>query len=235
MPPVCTAATAVPDRTWPPNHRFVSVAITGVTDPDGDPVTVTVTGITQDEDVDAAGVADGSTCPDGAGMGTPLGRVRDERSSKGNGRVYHVMFRADDDRGGSCMGTVDVCIPLHKGGTCVADGTLVDADGPPCVATCPDVCDIERALAAAFCPQPLPVKVDRRILAGRHALERAGRAPTTTAQKHLVTKALQLLESARSRVMDAQADGMTSPECADAVRAALDETRMRGNAWIAVH
>ncbi|MEO5618745.1 MAG: hypothetical protein ABIS67_13340 [Candidatus Eisenbacteria bacterium] len=47
--PVC--GTAVPDRTvlWPPDHRLVPVSIQGVSDPDGDPVTIRVTRVTQDE------------------------------------------------------------------------------------------------------------------------------------------------------------------------------------------
>jgi hypothetical protein len=36
---------------WAPNHQFVPIAIMGVTDPDGDAVTITVTGVTQDEPV----------------------------------------------------------------------------------------------------------------------------------------------------------------------------------------
>jgi hypothetical protein len=210
----------------------VTVTIGGVTDPDGDPVGITVTGITQDEDVD--GEADGSTCPDGAGVGRNVGRIRLERSSKGNGRSYHVSFQADDDRGGSCTGTVDVCVPLHKGDPCGPDGTFVDADGPPCVGTCPDICDLERALAQAFCSTSLPVKIDRRIVATRHALDRAARDIPVTTQRHLVTKALQLLDSARSRVTDAQVDGTISFDCATTVRAALDDTRTRIAAWLAV-
>ena len=47
-PPSCAGATAG-GQIWPPNHKFVARSITGVTDADGDPVTVTITGITQDE------------------------------------------------------------------------------------------------------------------------------------------------------------------------------------------
>ena len=209
----------------------MTVTIAGVTDPDGDPVSITVTGITQDEDVD--GAADGSTCPDGAGIGRDVGRVRLERSSRGNGRTYHVTFRADDDRGGSCTGDVDFCIPLHKGDGCGTAGTFVDADGPPCVGTCPDLCDLERALAEAFCSTALPVKIDRRLIAARHALERAARGVPSTTQKHLVTKALQLLDSARARVAEAQTDATISSDCAADIRAALDETRARVSAWLA--
>jgi hypothetical protein len=205
-----------------------------VTDPDGDPVAITVTAITQDEDVNAD--AHGPTCPDGAGVGTPVGRLRWERSSKGNGRAYHVSFGADDARGGSCTGTVDVCVPLHRGGMCVDDGTEVDADGPPCSGTCPDICDIERSLAAAFCPDgPLPVRVDRRIQAARRALEHAARALSPATAKRLVLKSGQLLDTARTRLADAETASTIDAGCADALTTAFDATRARANTWIGLH
>jgi len=34
---------------WPPNHKFVDITITNILDPDGDPLAVTITKITQDE------------------------------------------------------------------------------------------------------------------------------------------------------------------------------------------
>ncbi|MEW6757457.1 MAG: CARDB domain-containing protein, partial [Acidobacteriota bacterium] len=48
-PPDCTRAAASPARLWPPNHKLRGVTVGGVTDPDGDPVTLAVTAITQDE------------------------------------------------------------------------------------------------------------------------------------------------------------------------------------------
>lgn len=49
--PDCSAATVSPSLLWPPRHQLVPVSIAGVTDPDGDPVTIAVTGVTQDEPV----------------------------------------------------------------------------------------------------------------------------------------------------------------------------------------
>lgn len=46
-PFVCRAATIAPTRLWPANHKFVSVTISGVTDPDNDPVTTAVTAVFQ--------------------------------------------------------------------------------------------------------------------------------------------------------------------------------------------
>ena len=47
--PNCSDAYAEPACLWPPNHRMVQVTILGVTDPDDDPVTITITSITSDE------------------------------------------------------------------------------------------------------------------------------------------------------------------------------------------
>jgi hypothetical protein len=212
----------------------VSVAIGGVVDPDGDPVTITVLGVEQDEPVD--GLADGSTCPDGAGQGTAVGRLRWERGAKGNGRTYHVQFRAEDNRSGSCEGTVEVCVPLHRSESCVADAGLVDSDGPPCAGTCPDLCDIGRNLAAAFCPgELLSAKVDRRILGARRAIERAARAPTIAGAKRLVMRSLQSLATARSRVAEAETAGTLSAGCAATLKDAFDATRTTANAWLAAN
>jgi hypothetical protein len=130
-PPDCTAATAAPEEVWPPKHKFADVAITGVTDPDGDPVTLGITGIAQDEPVE--GLGDGNTCPDGLGVGTDVASVRAERSGTkkvpGDGRVYHISFTAEDGQGGECSGTVSVCVPHDqgRGSTCVDGGPLFDS------------------------------------------------------------------------------------------------------------
>lgn len=97
----------------------------GVTDPNGDVVTITITGITQDEPVD--GKADGHTAPDGMGVGTPTAAVRAERSGRGDGRVYAISFSADDGRGGTCQGVVNVSVPKRKGGTAIDSGQLFDS------------------------------------------------------------------------------------------------------------
>ncbi len=132
-PPVCTGATAGPSTLWPPNHQMVPISITGVTDPDGDPVTITATGITQDEAVRETGIGSGNTAPD-ASL-SPLA-VRSERNGNpktpGNGRVYHIDFTADDGKGGSCNGTVKVCVPHDQrpGATCVDGGPLFNSLAP---------------------------------------------------------------------------------------------------------
>ncbi|MBI3111673.1 MAG: HYR domain-containing protein [Ignavibacteriales bacterium] len=123
--PNCTAAPSIAEL-WPPNHKMVNITIQGVTDPDGDPVTITITKITQDEPLNTLG--DGNTEPDGAGVGTSIAQVRAERSGTprvpGNGRVYRITYSASDGRGGECTGSVAVCVPHDQGGrsVCIDDG-----------------------------------------------------------------------------------------------------------------
>lgn len=121
--PSCAGATAAPASLWPPNGRLVTVSIADVTDPDGDPVTLTVTGIRQDEPLTRAGI------PDATGLGTPGAQVRADRAGQGDGRVYHLSFEARDDKGGVCTGTVKVCV-LHDrrpGAACGDGGPLFDS------------------------------------------------------------------------------------------------------------
>ena len=125
-PPDCRAAVADPAELWPPNHRFVGVSVVGVTDPDGEPVTITIAGVTQDE-------PPGTTCPDGTGVGTTSASLRAERLGSGDGRVYQVSFTADDGRGGRCSGTVTVCVPHDQraGHICGDQGPLFDSSVCP--------------------------------------------------------------------------------------------------------
>jgi hypothetical protein len=75
--PVCTAAVANPATLWPPNHKWVAIAIGGVNDPDGDAVTMLINSIFQDEPTDTEG--EGNTAVDGKGVGTATASVRAER------------------------------------------------------------------------------------------------------------------------------------------------------------
>ena len=115
-PPDCTNATASPNLLWPPNHKLKTITVSGVTDPDGDPVTVTITDVTQDEPIN--GLGDGDTSPDAVLSSPSLNKVsvRAERSGLGDGRVYHILFTATDPSGASCTGNVTVGVPHDQGG-----------------------------------------------------------------------------------------------------------------------
>lgn len=130
-PPDCSAAAAEPAELWPPDHELKTISVAGVYDDDDDPIRLAITGIRQDEPVAAAG--DGRTAPDGTGLGTEIAEVRAERvgnpNAPGDGRVYQILFSANDGRGGECSGSVMVCVPHDRGaGTgCVDQGPLFDS------------------------------------------------------------------------------------------------------------
>jgi hypothetical protein len=127
QPPNCSSATPSISTIWPPNHKMINVTIEGVTDPDGDPVTINIDQIKQDESTD--GLGDGHTCPDGEGIGTSTAQLRAERSASigGNGRVYAICFTASDGRGGTCQGSVTVGVPRSSNRSFVNDGANFDS------------------------------------------------------------------------------------------------------------
>lgn len=129
-PPVCDFAYASPSSLWPPNHKYKKIEVLGVTDQDGDPITITINSIFQDEPVNGTG--DGNTSPDGKGIGTSSAEVRAERAGTGNGRFYHIGFTADDGKGGTCAGAVAVSVPKNMGkkGAPVDDGALYNSTIP---------------------------------------------------------------------------------------------------------
>jgi hypothetical protein len=111
------------------SHKMAAVQILGVTDADGDPVTITITGITSDEPTATVLGAGGvNHAPDADGVGTDTAYLLGERSAQGDGRVYVISFLASDGMGGVTAGSVAVKVP-KKMGTCEAvdSGQLYDA------------------------------------------------------------------------------------------------------------
>lgn len=126
-PPDCSMAAASAPQLWPPNHKFVSETVDGVTAVNG-PVTIDITSIFQDQAPNAKG--SGHTCPDGKGVGTPTAMVRAERSGGADdGRVYTIGFTATDQKGQTCSGAVTVCVSHDRGEdkSCVDHGALFDS------------------------------------------------------------------------------------------------------------
>jgi len=123
--PVCEQASTTPDLLWPANHKLISVQVIGVTDPDGDPVRVTISSIRQDEPV--SGTDKGDKSPDGYGLGRARAQLRAERDGTSNGRVYHIGFTADDGRGGTCTGEITSGVPHSEGEVPVDEGPLYDS------------------------------------------------------------------------------------------------------------
>jgi len=131
-PPDCSKAAPSQGTIWPPNHKFVPITVLGVTDPDGDPVTIKIAKIYQDELLNTTG--DGNFVPDGQGLGTSTAEVRAERvgtpAVPGDGRFYHIFFKAEDGRGGSCKGEVLVAVPHDQNKKPVDGGAKYDSTLP---------------------------------------------------------------------------------------------------------
>ncbi|MBK8903156.1 MAG: ExeM/NucH family extracellular endonuclease [Anaerolineaceae bacterium] len=125
--PFCGDAYPSVGELWPPNGSFVAINVLGVTDADGDAISILVDSIYQDEPV--FGPGSGNTGPDGMGVGTDTAYVRAERMGSGDGRFYHIFFTASDGNGGSCSGEVLVVVPRSLGGRVppVDGGALYDS------------------------------------------------------------------------------------------------------------
>jgi len=111
-----------------PSHKTVEIGLSGVTDPDGDPITLTIDGITQDEPTTGSGQGDKS--PDGFGIGTDSALVRAERLGTGDGRIYEISFTADDGNGGMCSSSVFVGVPHDNKKDPIDSGQFFDSTLP---------------------------------------------------------------------------------------------------------
>jgi hypothetical protein len=92
---------------------MVPITIMGVTDPNSLSFTIAITGIQQDEAVDATG--SGNTAPDGSGIGTDTAYVRAERAGPGTGRLYFISFTATNSMGLQCSSAVQAFVPHDQG------------------------------------------------------------------------------------------------------------------------
>jgi hypothetical protein len=110
----CGGARPEVAALWPPDHGFVPVGVEGVASSDGSPVRITIDQVLQSE---ASGEG---ACPDVRGLGASRVELRAERSGSGPGRVYLLRFSARTETGGRCSGSVQVCVPHGKKGTCPA-------------------------------------------------------------------------------------------------------------------
>jgi hypothetical protein len=117
-PPTCSTVVASPNTLKPRFHKLQLITLGGATDPDGDPVTLVITSVTQDEPLNGTG--DGDVAPD-AQPGTLRNTVflRAERTGTGDGRIYRVSFTVSDANGGTCSGIVKVSVPKDTGSTAI--------------------------------------------------------------------------------------------------------------------
>ncbi|HEX6676304.1 MAG TPA: vWA domain-containing protein [Actinomycetes bacterium] len=121
-PPDCSKLAVDKTSLWPPNHKFVTVTVSGATDPDADPLTTKVTGVTQDEPLN--GLGDGDTSPDAATVAGHPNQVqlRAERSGTGDGRVYKVAVTVSDGHL-TCSRTLTVGVPHDQSGPPAVDSS----------------------------------------------------------------------------------------------------------------
>ena len=216
--PNCSAAVAAPATLFPPNHKFVPVSIEGlVAGSQDDAPLVTITGVTQDEPV--------AGCPDAAGIGTDTVLLRASRQPKGDGRVYHVSFAANDNAGGVCTGTVSVCVPRKARSTCVDEGALYDSTAMTCGLPCADACGVE-LLVGSLCPNehvPLPIAHD--AARAQALLQRAAHDSNEARKEAHVAAAAQALNQGARAAMRAEGKKKISSTCAASIQAALGDAR----------
>ncbi len=119
-PPVCSATVSASDL-WPPNHKPSYLSLTGITDPDGDAITIRYTGILQDEPVHSVGQGNTPNSDGGIEADGARAWVRSERIGNpkipGDGRVYLIGYTASDATGASCTGTAQLALPHDQRGT----------------------------------------------------------------------------------------------------------------------
>jgi hypothetical protein len=104
-PPDCSTVTPDVVSLWPPNGDMVPVTLSGASDPDGDPVSIVITEVRQDEPVGSE--------PDAVIVDADTVELRSERDGNGDGRVYHIFFTVTDPSGETCAGEVRVATVPH--------------------------------------------------------------------------------------------------------------------------
>ena len=106
QPPSCAGVIASPEVLSPANRDMKPISLSGATDPDGDPVSFRIDGVSQDEPITTQG---DDTTPDAqltaAGANSNQVLVRAERHPQRNGRVYRIAYTVSDGKGGTCSRT----------------------------------------------------------------------------------------------------------------------------------
>ena len=104
--------------------KLINVTLSGATDADGDALTYTVTGVTQDEKVIGP---PGTTSPDAVLAGSSDSvLLRAERDPMGDGRIYTISYSVSDGQD-SCTGTTAVAVPRKKGEKAVLSPASYDS------------------------------------------------------------------------------------------------------------
>jgi hypothetical protein len=121
QPPVFSEISATPNILWSPNHKMVDVYLDyTVTDNCGGSIVPEIFLVSSDEDEN--GLGDGNTEADWEVVDAHHVRLRAERSGLGDGRVYTIKIRAQDDGGLAAYGTVTVSVPHDQSSTAEETG-----------------------------------------------------------------------------------------------------------------
>ncbi len=135
-----------PPVLWPPNHKYVQVAIDQlvkeVLDSCDSGLTleaVRITRVTSDEPEDAPGGGDGHTTQDIViAEDCHTVQLRAERLGSGNGRVYTIHLAVLDSAGNLATIAVPVLVPHAAGGSAVDDGAQYTVEREGCTAPPPE-------------------------------------------------------------------------------------------------
>ncbi len=99
-PPRIASLVASPSTLWPPNHKMITVALTGgFTDNCDARPTCQIQNILITSDEPTDGTGDGHTSPDWEIVDGTTVKLRAERSGNGDGRVYTVPLKCVDAAG----------------------------------------------------------------------------------------------------------------------------------------
>ena len=114
--PPAADLTVSPRKIWPPNHKMVDV-FAGLDIHDCGEVTVTLESVTSNEPDNGLGDGDTENDIQGADVGTDDRnfQVRAERSGRGSGRVYTVVYKVVDAAGLETFVTGFIRVPHDQG------------------------------------------------------------------------------------------------------------------------
>ena len=108
-PPTLTAAV-VPDKLWPPNHKYAEVKTNAKAEDQGDPApTIAFISMSSSEAENAKGT--GNTTNDIVKIDDFTFNMRAERAGPGSGRIYTITYRATDASGNTAIASVTVAVP----------------------------------------------------------------------------------------------------------------------------
>jgi hypothetical protein len=102
-----------PDTLWPPNHKLVTVSVTAIATDicDADPEVRLVSATSNEPD---NGLGDGDTAGDIVIVDDFTLELRAERSGPGAGRVYTLVYEAEDDSGNTTQAQVTITVPSDQ-------------------------------------------------------------------------------------------------------------------------